>query len=57
MTPTSEKQYRLVSRANLPLRMNGPFTFTEAYITCCDWNFSHVAEDMALIEEIVVAEK
>lgn len=40
-------KYEIVSRAILPVRMKGLFTFAEAHQICCDWNIWHLGEDMA----------
>jgi len=47
-----EPRYRLISRADLPIRMKGVFTFSAALSLACDWNFSHEVEDMAFPEEV-----
>jgi len=42
--------YRIVSRAELPARMQGTFTFQEAYMLCVEWNSQHSVREMATVE-------
>jgi hypothetical protein len=50
--PPSVKEYRIISRAILPTRFKGNFTFEDAHQLCCDWNFGRDAETMAFPEKI-----
>ena len=44
----SRDRYRIISRADLPFRMQGTFnSFEIAYLMCCEWNQRHDAKDMA----------
>jgi hypothetical protein len=51
----AELFYRIVSRAALPARMRGTFTFQEAYILCVEWNSQHNVRDMAQPEPVEAA--
>ena len=42
-----EYRCRIVSRADLPERMRGLFSFSDAYKLCCEWNRTHEAAEMA----------
>lgn len=35
--------YRIVSTTDLPKQMWGIYTFSEAYVLCCQWNERHDA--------------
>jgi len=43
--------FRISSRATLPARFKGTFSFEEAHRLCCSWNSWHAAEDVACPEE------
>ena len=45
------KLFRISSRATLPARFKGTFSFEEAHRLCCSWNSLHAAEDVACPEE------
>jgi hypothetical protein len=50
----TRREYRIFSNCpnGLPSRMEGRFTYADAYRLCCDWNYWHAAEDMAFPEKI-----
>ena len=43
--------FRISSRATLPARLKGTFSFEEAHRLCCSWNSWHAVEDVACPEE------
>ena len=43
--------FRISSRATLPARFKGTFSFEDAHRLCCSWNSLHSAEDVACPEE------
>lgn len=49
--------YRITSNCDLPFRMQGLFTYEEAYRLVCDWNATHEAEDMAIFGKAGEGEK
>ena len=53
MTQSREEQlYRIVSSADLPMRMKGVFTHQEAYRLACEWNSRNDAVNMAVLEKV-----
>jgi hypothetical protein len=45
-------RYRIVSKVDLPVRMRGTFTYSEAYLMCCEWNYWHEASEAAMLEKV-----
>ena len=43
--------FRISSRATLPARLKGTFSFEEAHRLCCSWNSWHAVDDVACPEE------
>jgi hypothetical protein len=46
------KRYRISSSMELPFRLQGEFTYEEAYNLTCEWNRFHSAREMAVLEEV-----
>ncbi len=44
--------WRIVSRAELPTRMAGTFTFKQAHELTCEWNARNPTERMAFAERV-----
>lgn len=44
------RRYRICSRAPLPGRMAGEFSYETAYRLVCDWNALRRVEEMAWLE-------
>lgn len=44
------RRYRIRSRAALPERMAGEFSYEAGYQLVCDWNFIRRVEHMAWLE-------
>lgn len=46
------QRYRIVSRLELPARMQGEKDYRTAYALVCEWNRKHNAADMAVLERV-----
>lgn len=46
--------YRIVPRfrGELPIRMQGTYSFKDAHRLCCEWNSQHDVREMAIEEPV-----